>query len=82
MAIGMLVLYLAITFIRNTIEPKLVGAQIGLHPLATLIAMYLGLRFLGFLGMFLFPVSLAVFVSIKHGQEEKPEEKPEKKEDE
>lgn len=69
MAVGMLILYLVITFIRNTVEPKLVGEQIGLHPLATLIFMYLGLKFLGFLGMFLFPVTLAVFVSMKRGKE-------------
>ena len=69
LGIGMLVLYLVIAFIRNTAEPRLVGKQIGLHPLATLIFMYLGLRFLGFLGMFLFPVTLAVFVNMKHGKE-------------
>lgn len=68
MAIGMLVLYLIITFIRNTVEPKLIGKQIGLHPLATLIFMYLGLRFMGFLGMFLFPVTLAVLVSMKNNE--------------
>ena len=65
LGIGMLLLYLVITFIRNTAEPKLVGKQIGLHPLATLIFMYLGLRFLGFLGLFLFPVTLAVLVNMK-----------------
>ena len=69
MGIGMLLLYLVITFIRNTAEPKLVGKQIGLHPLATLIFMYLGLRFLGFLGMFLFPVTLAVLVNMKQNKE-------------
>ena len=63
--IGMLVLYLVIAFIRNMAEPKLIGNQIGLHPLATLIAMYLGLRFLGFFGMFLFPVTLSVIVGMK-----------------
>ncbi len=62
----MMLLYLVITFIRNTAEPKLVGKQIGLHPLATLIFMYLGLKFLGFLGMFLFPVTLSVLVNMKH----------------
>ncbi len=71
MAVGMIILYLVIAFIRNTVEPKLVGKQIGLHPLATLIFMYLGLRFLGFVGMFLFPVSLAVIISMKRGKEEK-----------
>lgn len=66
--VGMLILYLIIAFIRNIIEPKLVGDQIGLHPLVTLIFMYLGLRFLGFLGMFLFPVTLSVIVGIKREQ--------------
>lgn len=66
LGIGMLVLYLVIAFVRNTAEPKLVGKQIGLHPLATLIFMYLGLRFLGFIGMFLFPVTLAVFVNMRN----------------
>lgn len=69
LAIGMLVLYLVIAFVRNTVEPKLVGEQIGLHPLATLIFMYLGLEFMGFLGMFLFPVTLAIFVSMKKGND-------------
>ena len=35
LGVGMLILYLVIAFIRNTAEPKLVGKQIGLHPLAT-----------------------------------------------
>lgn len=70
MGIGILVLYLIITFIRNVAEPKLVGKQIGLHPLATLIFMYLGLKLLGFLGMFLFPVTLAVYVNMKFDKTE------------
>lgn len=65
MGIGMLVLYLVITAIRNTLEPKLVGEQIGLHPLATLISMYLGLRLIGIWGMFLFPVTLTVAIRMK-----------------
>ena len=32
--------------------------------------MYLGLRFLGLLGMFLFSVTLAVIVSIRNGKKE------------
>ncbi len=59
-AIGMLVLYLIITGIRQTLEPKIVGKQIGLHPLATLVAMLLGLKLFGIVGMFGVPVLLAV----------------------
>lgn len=55
MFIGLLVLYGIITIIRNILEPRLVSRQIGLHPLATLLFMYLGLRTVGILGMLLFP---------------------------
>ena len=65
MGIGMFVLYIVITIIRNTLEPKLVGKQIGLHPLATMISLYVGLKIMGFWGMLIFPTSLAVISSMK-----------------
>ena len=65
MAIGVAVLYIVITAVRNTLEPRLVGNQIGLHPLATLIAMILGLRLMGILGMALFPISLVAVINLK-----------------
>ena len=65
MGIGMFVLYLIITVIRNTLEPKLVGKQIGLHPLATMISLYVGLKVVGFWGMLIFPTTLAVLSSMK-----------------
>ena len=63
-AIGLFVLYLVITLIRQTLEPKIVGKQIGLHPLATLAAMLLGLKLFGLAGLLGVPVVLAVFVSM------------------
>lgn len=75
MAIGIAVLYLVITAVRNTLEPRLVGNQIGLHPLATLIAMILGLRLMGLLGMILFPISLVAATNLrKTAQEVQPAE--------
>lgn len=62
---GILVLYLIITAIRNIVEPKLVGKQIGLHPLATLMAMFLGLKLIGIAGMVLFPVALTIVLGLK-----------------
>lgn len=56
--IMMLVLYAVITVVRNFIEPKIVGSKIGVHPLLQLIAIFLGLKFSGLAGMFLFPVAL------------------------
>ena len=60
LAAGIAALYLIITFVRQTLEPKIVGAQIGLHPLATLIAMLLGLGLFGVVGLLVFPVTLSV----------------------
>jgi len=65
LGIGLLVLYVAITAIRNVVEPKLVGNQIGLHPLATLISMFVGLQLFGLLGLFIFPVGLSILVQFK-----------------
>lgn len=65
MGIGMFVLYLVIAVIRNILEPKLVGKQIGLHPLATLISLYVGLKVVGIWGMLIFPTTLAVLNSMR-----------------
>ncbi len=65
-ALGMLILYIIITVIRNIVEPRLVGQQIGLHPLATLISMFLGLQLVGIWGMFLFPVALSIILKFEH----------------
>lgn len=58
LAVGLTIVYLIITLIRNIIEPRIVGEQIGLHPLLMLLSMYLGIRFFGFLGLFLLPATL------------------------
>ena len=68
MALGIGVLYIVITMVRNYLEPKLVGKQIGLHPLATLIALFVGSRLFGLAGLFGFPVALSVIVQIRHSR--------------
>ncbi|MEG2929472.1 MAG: sporulation integral membrane protein YtvI [Oscillospiraceae bacterium] len=57
---AMLIVYLIITVIRQILEPKIIGEQVGLHPVATLVAMFLGARFFGVIGLFLFPISLVI----------------------
>lgn len=59
LGIGLLVLYVVITMIRNTLEPRLVGQQINLYPILTFAAMLVGLRFFGFLGLFGMPLLMA-----------------------
>uniref|UniRef100_UPI003FEF814E sporulation integral membrane protein YtvI n=1 Tax=Candidatus Fimivicinus sp. TaxID=3056640 RepID=UPI003FEF814E len=56
--IGLLVLYAAISVIRQIIEPKLVAGQLGLPPVVTIVGMYIGLQLFGFIGLFLVPLTL------------------------
>lgn len=60
-AIAILVICLAVTLIRQVLEPHIIGKQFGIHPLASLIALYVGLRLMGVLGILLSPfIALAV----------------------
>ena len=63
-ALGLAVLYVIITIVRNILEPKIIGKQVGLPPLLTLLSMYCGLRLLGFWGLFGFPLALIVLKSL------------------
>lgn len=80
MAIGIAVLYLVITAVRNTLEPRLVGKQIGLHPLATLISLFLGSQLFGIVGLFGLPVALSVLVQLRRGEKTEEREKEETQE--
>lgn len=55
MGIGLLVIYAIVFVIRQIIEPKLVAGQVGLPPIVTIIAMYVGSKTLGILGFFILP---------------------------
>jgi len=69
MAIGVAALYIVMLAVRNVVEPKLVGQQMGLHPLVTLIAMFVGLQLFGLAGLFGFPIALSLyFKMVKSGK--------------
>lgn len=54
---GLLLLYGVAALLRTALEPRLLGKQMGLDPLLTLLALYAGYRFLGLWGMILFPIA-------------------------
>lgn len=62
--IGMLILYIIITVVRQTIEPKIVGQQIGLHPIVTLLLMFIGAQLMGVLGLLLLPVLATLLLQL------------------
>ena len=61
LALGLAITYAAVTVLRSAIQAKLLGDQLGLHPLASLAAIYAGWTLCGVLGMLLFPI-LAICV--------------------
>ncbi len=63
-SVGLLVLYGIITVFRQVLEPKIVGNTIGLYPLVTLMAMYAGVRIMGFAGLFVFPIGAIIIKSL------------------
>ena len=60
-------LYLLTLVVRNALEPRLLGAQAGLPPIASLFAMYLGFCTLGIAGMVLLPFLLLLAAQL-YGQ--------------
>lgn len=62
-------LYVGTVVIRQVLEPRIVGHNLGLYPLATMAAMYAGYRLLGFLGLLAGPVLLNVIVVVLEADE-------------
>lgn len=62
--IGALVMYATVQITRQIIEPKILGSQIGLHPLVTLMSIYVGLIVFGVLGIVLGPMSAIIIKTI------------------
>lgn len=56
LAFGLLGLYGAAAVTRSILEPRLVGRQLGIDPLVTLLALYVGFRLFGLPGMILSPM--------------------------
>ena len=68
LGIELLIIYTIVTVIRNYLEPKIVGGQLGLHPIITLISMFIGLRLFGFWGLFGLPVGISFLWKEKHSR--------------
>lgn len=64
MGIAILILWVIMTIVRQIMEPRVVGGQIGIHPIFTIIAMYTGVKFCGIIGLFIGPIALIILKNI------------------
>lgn len=62
---GILLLYGVVAGVRAVLEPRILGGKIGLPPLATLVAMYAGMRLGGVGGMLLAPMAVTLLLFLE-----------------
>lgn len=70
--IGLLILYIVTFSVRNFAEPKIIGKQVGINSLFTLMCMFAGLKIAGTAGLILFP--LVFIVTVRYYKDEINEE--------
>lgn len=65
LGVALLVLFAIIVTVRQIIEPKILSKNIGLHPLAALMSLFIGLKILGAWGIILGPSVLVLIKSLR-----------------
>lgn len=63
LGVGLLIIYVAVMIMRRFAEPKLVSTGMGLHPILTLMSMYIGYKTLSIGGLILGPIILMLIIS-------------------
>lgn len=62
--LGLLALWIVVMVVRQILEPRVVGHQVGLHPVVTLMAMFVGSKLFGGLGLLGLPIACAIIKSL------------------
>ena len=65
MGVGLIVLFVVNEVIRQFSEPKIVGKNLNIHPLLTLVLLYFGYSLFGISGLILIPAIIAVLGLVK-----------------
>lgn len=74
MGVGILVIFISYTVIREIVEPKILGKSLNVHPLLTLVSLYVGYSLFGAMGLVAFPIgAVLVFGSFKKNETAKVE---------
>lgn len=59
-AVGLLILYGVVAVLRQFLEPRIVGAGVGMSPLLSLFSLYVGYEVFGFWGLLLVPFGVVM----------------------
>lgn len=64
MAFGLIVIYAIVTFVRNIIEPKIVGDRLGINPIVSIVSIYFGFKVFGVFGMIFMPIIIQIILEL------------------
>lgn len=62
---GLSILYAIVLIARQFIEPKVLASSVGLEPLSTLVAMFVGLQLFGIAGLIVGPILMVVLAACR-----------------
>lgn len=62
LGIGLILIYVFYSVLRYFLEPRIIGKKVGVNPLISLFAMFLGLKLFGLIGLILAPVTVSVLL--------------------
>lgn len=65
LGIGLLIIYALILVMRQVMEPRVLSKQIGVYALVTVMAMYIGLKTVGVLGIIIGPVVVVIIQTLQ-----------------
>ena len=67
-AAGILILFVLISAVRQVVEPKIVSTSLGIHPVITLVAIFIGLKAFGLAGMIYFTFMVVFYKVLKNSK--------------
>jgi len=76
LGIGLLVLIAVVSVFRQVMEPRIVGQRLGIHPILTLLALFLGLKLLGPSGIVIGPLAAIIVKAIIRSGQSPPRPRP------
>jgi len=68
--VALLIIYGVITITRQVMQPKILGDQIGVHPLVSLMSIFIGFRLFGLLGLIIGPTLVMLLFAAREGEKE------------
>jgi len=66
LAIGLLILYIIIIGSRQILQAKIIGQNLGIDPLLTLLSIYFGIELFGLKGLFVGPLVVVIVKALLH----------------